>query len=163
MSTCAVQLDKLTKQYPHSAKRAVSSLTFEIQEGSVFGLLGPNGAGKTTTIQMLLGILTPTSGSIHYFGKSLATHRTQIMRKVCYASAYVKMPARLSIRANLEVFARLYGVDSRERSKRIDHYLHVFKLWDFRYREIAMLSAGQLARVNLNKAFIPNPQILLLS
>ena len=82
MSTCAVQLDNLTKQYPHSAKRAVSSLTFEIQEGSVFGLLGPNGAGKSTTVMMLCGLMRPDAGSISVFGLDVLEKGADIRKRI---------------------------------------------------------------------------------
>ena len=84
---------------PHSYT-AVSGVSFHVKKGEIVGFLGPNGAGKTTTIQMLLGTLTPTSGSITYFGEEFASHRIPILKKVGYASGYDKLPARLTIDEN---------------------------------------------------------------
>ncbi|HYI78781.1 MAG TPA: ATP-binding cassette domain-containing protein, partial [Chryseolinea sp.] len=82
MSTCAVQLDNLSKQYRHSAKRAVSGLTFEIPEGSVFGLLGPNGAGKSTTVMMLCGLMRPDAGSISVFGMDVLENGIDVRKQI---------------------------------------------------------------------------------
>lgn len=141
---------------------AVNGITFDIKQGEIVGLLGPNGAGKTTTIQMLLDTLTPTSGTINYFGKSLASHRSEILTQVTFASAYVKLPSKLTIQENLEVFARLYNVPSQERNERIKKFLMMFDMWHIRNKFTGELSAGQMTRVMLAKAFVPHPKIVLL-
>lgn len=141
---------------------AVKKISFEVQEGEILGLLGTNGAGKTTTIQMLLGLLTPTSGTITYFGKDFAEHRSEILEKVTFASTYVKLPGRLSVWENLDVFARLNGVPSSIRKERINQFLKTFDMWNLRDKETGTLSAGQMTRVMLAKAFIPQPSIVLL-
>jgi len=76
---------------------AVNKISFELKKGEILGLLGPNGAGKTTTIQMLLGTLTPTGGSITYLGKDFATHRSEVLQHVGFASAYSKLPGKLTV------------------------------------------------------------------
>jgi ABC-2 type transport system ATP-binding protein len=141
---------------------AVNHISFELQPGEILGLLGPNGAGKTTTIQMLLGILTPTEGSIHYFGKNLASHRSEILQHITHASAYTKLPGSLTIGENLEIYARLYGVAENERNRRIDELLTAFGIQDLRYRYANSLSAGQMTRVILAKAFLSRPKVVLL-
>lgn len=141
---------------------AVNGISFDIKHGECVGLLGPNGAGKTTTIQMLLDTLTPTSGTINYFGKNLAVHRSEILTHVTFASAYVKLPSKLTIQENLEVFARLYNVPSAERAERIKKFLTMFDMWHIRNKFTGELSAGQMTRVMLAKAFIPHPKIVLL-
>lgn len=141
---------------------AVNDISFTIRQGEIVGLLGPNGAGKTTTIQMLLGTLTPSSGTITYFGKDFATHRSEILNQVTFASAYVKLPSKLTIYENLEIFARLYSVPSQERAARIEKFLKMFDLWHIRSKFTGELSAGQMTRVMLAKAFIPHPKIVLL-
>src|SRR4029077_12702520 len=98
---------------------AVDSISFDIEPGQVVGILGPNGAGKTTTIKMLLDILTPTSGTIEYFGQNIQQHRSSIMQHIAFASTYTKLPARLSIQENLEIYGRLYGIERQELKKRI--------------------------------------------
>lgn len=141
---------------------AVNGISFNLEQGEILGFLGPNGAGKTTTMHMLLGILTPTSGTINYFGKDFATHRSEILASVGFASAYTRLPGRLTIYENLSIYGRLYGIPSYERSVRIQQFLKVFGMWELRNKEVAGLSAGQLTRIMLAKAFIPNPKIVLL-
>lgn len=141
---------------------AVKGISFQIAQGEILGLLGANGAGKTTTIQMLLGILTPTSGSIQYFGKDFKRNRTEILKQVTFASAYVKLPGKLTIWENLDVFGRLYGVPHGERIERIKKFLILFGMWEMRNKETGVLSAGQMTRVMLAKAFLPHPKLVLL-
>lgn len=141
---------------------AVDSISFSLDKGEILGFLGPNGAGKTTTIEMLLGTLTPTSGTIVYFGKNFAKYRSEIVQKVTFASSYVKLPSRLTIYQNLDIFARLYGISSQEREVRIKKFLTMFDMWHLRNKPTGGLSAGQSARVMLAKAFIPYPEIILL-
>jgi len=154
-----------SRDWPWSKKTtftAVNGISFELQPAEILGLLGPNGAGKTTTIEMLLGTLTPSAGTISYFGKDFLTHRSDILKKVTFASAYVKLPSRLTIEENLDIFARLYGVPAAERSERIKRFLIMFDMWQYRNKQTANLSAGQITRVMLAKAFIPHPEVVLL-
>jgi ABC-2 type transport system ATP-binding protein len=141
---------------------AIDDLSFELKEGEILGFLGSNGAGKTTTIQMLLGLLTPTAGTITYFGKNFAKHRSEILESVTFASTYVKLPSRLTVWENLNIFARLNGVPPAERNERLKEFLTFFGMWNFRNKEVGTLSAGQITRVMLAKAFIPHPAIVLL-
>lgn len=124
------------------------------------GLLGPNGAGKTTTIQMLLGTLTPTSGEVIYFGKNFKPHREEILKKVNFCSSYIRLPWRMTVYENLDVIARLYGV--KDRKERILKLLKAFKIENFLNRTMSSLSAGQIMRVILAKAFINYPRLILL-
>src|SRR5918992_1016445 len=89
---------------------AVDGISFQIREGEILGLLGPNGAGKTTTIQMLLGVVTPTAGSIRMFGLDLATHREAILSQVNFSSTYISLPLSLTVEENLRFIAKLYGM-----------------------------------------------------
>lgn len=164
-----LQVQQLVKQFtkrPWLGKSttftAVNGISFELAKGEILGLLGPNGAGKTTTIEMLLGTLTPTRGTILYFGKDFHKHRSEILNRVTFASAYVKLPSRLTIWENLDIFGRLYSIKGPERYERIKRFLTLFEMWSFRDREVAGLSAGQMTRVMLAKAFIPYPDIVLL-
>jgi ABC-2 type transport system ATP-binding protein len=154
---------ELTKVYPgRPPTTAVDRLSFALGRGEVLGLLGPNGAGKTTTIQMLLSTLKPTSGEILYFGQSLRAARAAILAQVGFASAYARLPRRLTVRENLEVFARLYGLRAAERASRIRELLARFGVWDLRRRSMEGLSAGQATRVMLAKAFLARPRVALL-
>jgi ABC-2 type transport system ATP-binding protein len=141
---------------------AVNKISFELHQGEILGLLGPNGAGKTTTIQILLGTLTPTGGSIIYLGKDFITHRSEILQHVGFASAYSKLPGKLTVYENLDVFGRLYGLSSLERKERIERLLSVFSITDLKDKLTRNLSAGQTTRAILAKAFLPNPDIVLL-
>ena len=141
---------------------AVDRLSFGLARGEILGLLGPNGAGKTTTIQMLLSTLKPTSGEILYFGKSLEHARAEILAQVGFASAYSRLPRRLTVAENLDVFGRLHGLDRRERAKRVDELLERFGADDLRKRTMEGLSAGQTTRVTLAKAFLARPKVALL-
>lgn len=158
MTKSVLVVDHLRKQYGPFV--AVDDLSFNLKEGEVLGLLGPNGAGKTTTIQMLLGLTTPTSGKISYFGKDFSKHRSESLNLVNYGSAYDQVPARLTVWENLQVYAQLYGV--KDRKKRIDFLLEQFDLTEHRDKEVMSLSAGQKTRVNLCKAFINFPRVILL-
>ena len=109
----ALSVQKLKKVYGKKKPFvAVDEISFELKKGEILGLLGPNGSGKTTTIQMLLGILTPTSGGIFYFGKDFTRFRSEILQKVSFASTYTSLPYLLTVEENLSFFGHLYGVEN---------------------------------------------------
>jgi ABC-2 type transport system ATP-binding protein len=158
-----VVVGELTKIYRgRTPTTAVDRLSFALGRGEILGLLGPNGAGKTTTIQMLLSTLKPTSGRIEYFGCPLESAREAILDRLGFASAYSRLPWRLSVEENLDVFGRLFRLSARERKVRTEELLRWFGVWDLRRRTIASLSAGQLTRVMLAKAFLARPRVVLL-
>lgn len=160
----------LTKRFtsgwwPFTKKKsytAVNDISFELNKGEILGFLGPNGAGKTTTIQMLLGTLTPSSGVINYFGRNFTNHRIQTLKKIGYASGYDKFPARLTVMENLDIVARIYAIPHTIRHERIKNLLQFFGIWELRDQQTSTLSAGQATRVMLAKAFINDPEIVLL-
>jgi ABC-2 type transport system ATP-binding protein len=147
------------KREPHVA---VEDLSFTIKEGEILGLLGANGAGKTTTTQMLLGTLTPTSGAIAYFGKKFDAHRSDILQHVSFASAYARLPGKLTVWENLDICGRLYGISRADRLLRATRFLKFFDMWESRDVEFGVLSAGQMTRVILAKAFLSEPWVVLL-
>ena len=154
----AIEVAGLTKKF--GSATAVDAVNFSIPAGSATALLGPNGAGKTTTLAMLLGLMTPTSGSIRVLGTDMLRHRYAVLERMNYASPYIDLPQRLTVRENLTVYGRLYGV--RKLARRIDRLageLELGTLIDRPYRE---LSAGQRTRVALAKALINEPELLLL-
>jgi len=154
----AVRIVELTKRYGDTA--AVNGISFEIPRGSITGLLGGNGAGKTTTIAMILGLVLPTSGRIEVLGHDMATDRHRVLHRMNFESPYVDMPHRLTVRQNLKVFGRLYGVpDLDDHLERLSREL---ELTDFFDRGAGTLSAGQKTRVALAKALINAPEILFL-
>lgn len=153
-------VENLTKQF--SSFTAVNSISFQLGAGEILGFLGPNGAGKTTTIQMLLGVMSPTGGTISYFGKNFTQHRSEIMQHVSFASAYVQLPGHLTIAENLAFYGELYGINKAEREANIKELLTFFGMWDLRNKRTGQISAGQMTRVILAKAFLVNPRIVLL-
>lgn len=153
-----LEVKNLTKKFKQFT--AVDDISFSINADEIVGLLGPNGAGKTTTIQMLLGVLNPTYGEISYFGQNFANNREQILEKVNFSSTYTNLPLRLTVRECLTFIAYLY--DIKNRANRLKNVIKAFKLDEIERKSISQLSAGQKTRVNLAKAFINNPKILLL-
>lgn len=139
---------------------AVGGLSFEIYPGQITGLLGPNGAGKTTTIQMLLDLITPTSGSIKIFGLDMEHYREKILSQVNFSSPYVSLPNTLKVWENLYTFARLYGV--RDIKKKLEELTSFFDIKDFLPKKTSTLSTGQLTRLNLAKSLLNDPRLLLL-
>lgn len=140
----------------------VKDISFEVQEKEIVGLLGTNGAGKTTTIQMLLGALTPSAGTIEYFGRDFSIEGPQALQNVTHASGYDKLPANLTVGDNLDILGRFYGLSSYERSTRIKELLSRFGMTSFYNKRTGTLSAGQMTRVVLIKAFMPRPRLILL-
>ena len=139
---------------------AVDGITFTLPVGSVTGLLGGNGAGKTTTIAMIMGLLTPTSGTVRVFGADMPGQRYRVLHRMNFESPYIDMPMRLTIRQNLTVFGRLYGVDGL--ASRIAALADELDLTDLLDRPTGKLSSGQRTRVSLAKALINRPEVLLL-
>lgn len=157
-----LSVKNLYKKFSNPEYVAVNGISFDVEEGRVLGFLGPNGAGKTTTIQMLLSTMTPTSGTITYFGKDLAKYRSEILAKVGFASTYVSLPGKLTVYENLYFYGRLYGVPTMVLKERLEKLLKRFDMWDLRDRRSGTLSAGQTTRVMLIKAFCINPRVMLL-
>jgi len=139
---------------------AVDDISFSAREGEIVGLLGPNGAGKTTTIQMLLSLMTPTAGSIDVFGMSLFTHREEILQRVNTSSGYARLPWRLKVWENLDVYAHLYGVPHPK--QKIEKLAAQFDATDLLPEKFQDLSAGQMTRVLLIKSLLNDPELLLL-
>jgi ABC-2 type transport system ATP-binding protein len=154
----AISVENLRKIY--GPVTAVDGVSFSVGRGSITGLLGGNGAGKTTTIGMILGLVLPTQGQISVLGHDIAHDRHRILHRMNFESPYVALPNRLTVRQNLRVFGRLYGVPNVEaRIVELAEELDLHLLLD---RQTGDLSAGQKTRVLLAKALINAPEILLL-
>lgn len=154
----AVSVVSLVKEY--GAVRAVDGVTFSVPQGSITGLLGGNGAGKTTTIAMLLGLVLPSSGEIEILGVDAVRDRYRVLPYMNFESPYVDMPLRLTVRQNLTVYGRLYGVTDLR--NRIEQLVYELDLTEFVDRPTGRLSAGQKTRVSLAKALVNEPRLLLL-
>ncbi|MBI2029806.1 ABC transporter ATP-binding protein [Candidatus Gottesmanbacteria bacterium] len=153
-----VEVKNLTKRFGKFT--AVSNISFTIKEGEIVGFLGQNGAGKTTTINMLLGLLTPTKGTVRILGHDLSKERSKVLEQMNFSSSYVKMPWRLTVWENLFTYALLYNVKNPK--QRIAQLLKIFEIEDLKDKQAGFLSAGQTTRVALSKAFINNPRLVLL-
>jgi len=153
-----LQVKNLTKKFGSFV--AVDNISFSLKEGEILGFLGPNGAGKTTTIQMLLGVLMPTSGEISYFGKDFRLNREKILENVNFSSTYTNLPWELTVKENLFYLSYLYRIKNRR--QRIEKIVKIFRLEKLLDQQLQQLSSGQLTRLNLAKALINFPKILLL-
>lgn len=153
-----LEADRLVKSFGDS--KALDGLTFSLAEGESLGLLGVNGAGKTTAMNLLLGLTTPTSGTVRMFGLDLWKHRVEILRKINFSSAYTALPSNLLVWQNLTVFAKLYGVKHPRR--RVDELLELLDITHLRKSVTGRLSAGESTRVNLAKSLLNQPRLLLL-
>ena len=153
-----VEVRNLRKVYDDVV--AVAGISFTLLPGSVTALLGGNGAGKTTTISMLMGLVIPTSGVARVFGADMASDRYSVLHRLNFESPYVEIPMRLTVRQNLEIFGRLYGVV--QVSSRIRSTAERLRIGDLLDRPYGKLSAGQKTRVSLAKALLNDPDLLLL-
>ena len=148
----------LHKNYGDSA--AVDGISFDVDRHGIVGLLGPNGAGKTTTINMILGVLEPSSGIICIEGVDVARHRSKAVECTNFAAVYAPLPGNLTVSQNLRIFGLLYGVPAL--SQRIREVIEQFELERFRNVKCGLLSSGEQTRVGLAKAMLNRPHLLLL-
>ena len=140
---------------------AVNNISFKIEKNKTLGLLGPNGCGKTTSIGMMLGLITPTSGQIFVNEISLEPkNRITLLCSMNFASPYIELPKKLTVKQNLEIYGRLYGVNNL--SERLNEISQDLDIKDFFNRKTGELSSGQKNRVSLAKSLINKPEILLL-
>lgn len=153
-----LSIENVSKTYADVV--AVQDVTFTIESGEIVGLLGPNGAGKTTIISMILGVLEPSSGVIRVLGEKLNGHEGERAGQVNFAAVHSQVPPNLSVVQNLTVFGMLYDVAGLQ--ARIESLLDEFDLQHFRNTKAGVLSSGESSRLNLAKALINKPKLLLL-
>lgn len=139
---------------------AVDDISFTVGRNEIVGLLGPNGAGKTTTINMVLGVLEPTSGSVLIEDVDIARRRSEAMKRTNFAAVYAPLPGNLTVFQNLRIFGMIYGV--KNLPQRIEALLEQFGLKRFRNTKCGVLSSGEQTRVSLAKAMLNTPYLLLL-
>jgi ABC-2 type transport system ATP-binding protein len=158
MNRIVLSVRRLRRLYGDTV--AVDDVSFEVGRGKIVGLLGPNGAGKTTTIQMILGVLAPTSGEILIEGADIAADRSRALERTNFAAVYAPLPGNLTVLQNLRVFGLLYGVKGLP--ERIEELIDRFDLEGVRNARYGVLSSGEQSRVNLAKAMLNRPRLLLL-
>lgn len=156
----AIVFDNVSKFY--GDVKAVDGLSLEVSDGEIFALLGPNGAGKTTTISILATLVRPTSGRVLVDGVDVWRYRDRVRRMIAYAPQELALDMLLSVYDNLDLYARLQGVPSKERRNKIEEVLRIFELSDKRRARIIELSGGLQRRVQLARVFLVNKPLILL-
>ena len=157
--TNSIEVINLSKSY--KSKKAVENINFKINENEIIGLLGPNGCGKTTTIGMMLGLIKPTEGKILMDNCDINSFKKiKILSEVNFASPYIELPKKLTVKQNLEVYGRLYDV--KNLSSKIEYLTEKLRLNEIIYKITGELSSGQKNRVSLAKSIINDPAVLLL-
>jgi ABC-2 type transport system ATP-binding protein len=158
MAETLVEVRHLRKEFAGTV--AVADVSFTVQRGEIVGVLGANGAGKTTTIQILLGLIKPTSGNVTVFGKDLERHRIEILQRSNFSSAYTGLPSNLKVWENLLIFAMIYGVKGHR--EKTNELLQMFEISHLRDKITGNLSSGESTRVNLCKSLLNDPELLML-
>jgi ABC-2 type transport system ATP-binding protein len=158
MPTSVLSVSRLRKEYGKTV--AVDDISFDVRPNEIVGLLGPNGAGKTTTINMILGVLEPTAGTVRIEGLDVASQRSAALERTNFAAVYAPLPGNLTVYENLRFFGLIYAVKGL--SARLEELLVEFDLLAFRNTKCGALSSGEQTRVSLAKAMLNRPQLLLL-
>jgi ABC-2 type transport system ATP-binding protein len=153
-----LRVESLSRRF--GARSAVDAVSFDVRRGEIVGLLGPNGAGKTTTINMILGVLAPSAGTIRIGPYDVARQRSAALAQANFAAVYAALPGNLTVRENLRYFGLIYRV--RGLRQRIEQLLAQFSLQPLADTRCGVLSSGEQARVNLAKALLNQPSLLLL-
>ena len=154
-----IKVQKLTKKFKNYL--AVNNINFTLEKNKTLGLLGPNGCGKTTSIGMMLGLITPSSGEVLINNQNVnSANRNDLLSRMNFASPYIELPKKLTVRQNLEVYGRLYGV--KDLKNRIAEIADDLNLNSFLIKNTGELSSGQKNRVSLAKSLINKPDILFL-
>ena len=154
-----IKVLNLTKKFKNYL--AVNNINFSLEENKTLGLLGPNGCGKTTSIGMMLGLITPSSGEVLINNQNVnSANRNDLLSKMNFASPYIELPKKLTVRQNLEVYGRLYGI--KDLKNRITEIADDLNLNNFLKKKTGELSSGQKNRVSLAKSLINKPDVLFL-
>jgi len=156
----AIEVRNLTKNF--EGFMAVDNITFKIKRGELFGLLGPNGAGKTTTINMLSTLLTPSSGHAKIAGYDIIKERDEVRRNIGIVFQEPALDNKLTGKENLEFHAMMYGMNKKEREKRIVEILELVELRDKANVLVENYSGGMKRRLEIARGLVHKPKILFL-
>jgi len=160
-----VSADNLTKLFPTptgAEKRAVDGISFTVGQAQIYGLLGPNGAGKTTTLRLLAGLMAPTSGTATLAGHDVAAEPDAVKRVLGFLTANTGLYQRLTPRELLTYFAELHLMSPDAASRRAADLITEFGIGDFAALRCGALSTGQKQRVNIARALVADPPILIM-
>ena len=158
MNTNFVNVVNLVKNFDD--QEVIKKISFNVKKNSIVGILGKNGAGKTTLLGMLLGLITPTKGDIFILGKNLKLNKKEILSEINFQSPYVDLPKKMTVEQNLSFYSRLYGV--KNFNIVIEKLVDDLKIRDLIKKNYGSLSAGQKTKINLCKALLNKPKLLLL-
>lgn len=165
MSEPAIEIENLSKEYPHGflhlkKRKSLENLTMRVEDGEVFGFLGPNGAGKTTTIKLLMRLIFPTSGSARILGKSIED--VSVHQNIGYLPEQPYFYDYLTAAELLEYFARFHRLTAVDRHQRVQRMLKKVGLETARNIQLRKYSKGMLQRVGLAQAILHDPQVVVL-
>jgi ABC-2 type transport system ATP-binding protein len=161
MNEPAITIENLTKKFED--KTAVEDLSLQVFKGELFGLLGPNGAGKTTTINILCGLIKPTSGTAKIFGYNVQKEAQKVKELIGVCIQETAIYAYLTGKENLELFGKLYDMNNKKSIKeRSNMLLTKMALTEDAKRVTAKYSGGMKRRLSLTLALIHDPQIAFL-
>ena len=158
MNNYHISVINLVKSFDKQS--VIKNISFKVKKNSIVGILGKNGAGKTTLLGMLLGLITPTKGDVYIFGKNLKFNKKEILSEINFQSPYVDLPKKMTVEQNLSFYSRLYGV--KNFNNVIETLANDLKINDLLKKNYGSLSAGQKTKINLCKALLNKPKLLLL-
>ena len=158
MNNNLINVINLVKNFDEQS--VIKNISFNVKKNSIVGILGKNGAGKTTLLGMLLGLITPTKGDIFILGKNLKLNKKEILSEINFQSPYVDLPKKMTVEQNLSFYSRLYGV--KNFNIVIEKLVDDLKIRDLIKKNYGSLSAGQKTKINLCKALLNKPKLLLL-
>jgi ABC-2 type transport system ATP-binding protein len=141
---------------------AVDHISFQVEDGEVFGFLGPNGAGKTTTINVLCTLMRPTAGKAKVAGYDVASQRNAVRQSIGLVFQDPSVDDQLTAYENLQFHAHVYNVPGRERAPRIEEVLRVVELWDRRHAVVRTFSGGMKRRLEIARGILHHPRVLFL-
>ncbi|MGZ5135019.1 MAG: ABC transporter ATP-binding protein [Flavitalea sp.] len=162
MNEPIVRIQSITKKYKGTVQPAISDLSLDIPDGSVFGLLGPNGAGKSTLVMMLCGLMEPDAGNIQLLGMDVRVNGSKVRSRIGVAPQDIALFPTLTAFENLFYFGRMYGLKSDIIRKRVTEYLEIFALADKAQKRVHTFSGGMKRRLNLIAALLHEPKLLIL-
>ena len=158
MNNNLINVINLVKNFDEQS--VIKNISFNVKKNSIVGILGKNGAGKTTLLGMLLGLITPTKGDIFILGKNLKLNKKEILSEINFQSPYVDLPKKMTVEQNLSFYSRLYGV--KNFNTVIENLVDDLKIRNLVKKNYGSLSAGQKTKINLCKALLNKPKLLLL-